>query len=142
MSRHALIYAAFFLTTTCLTVPGRAQEAAPTTLPPVTVEGQETQGYKPETSASPKYTQPLRDTPQSINVVPREVFEDRGATTLRDVLRCIEYPRYRKSSGVRSLAQQSSREFPPAVPTTRRSDGQVQGHKDSAEIRSRPGLDP
>lgn len=35
---------------------------------------------------SPKYTAPLRDTPQTVNVIPREVIEQQGATTLRDVL--------------------------------------------------------
>lgn len=37
--------------------------------------------------SSPKYTQPLRDTPQTITVVPSEVIEAQGATTLRDILR-------------------------------------------------------
>lgn len=35
---------------------------------------------------SPKYTGPLRDTPQTISVVPKEMIEQQGATTLRDVL--------------------------------------------------------
>lgn len=38
---------------------------------------------------SPKYTEPLRDTPQSIAVVTRQVIEDQGATTLRDTLRNV-----------------------------------------------------
>lgn len=37
--------------------------------------------------ASPKYTQPLVDVPQSITVIPRSVIDQQGATTLRDVLR-------------------------------------------------------
>ncbi len=36
--------------------------------------------------SSPKYTEPLRTTPQTINVIPKEVIEQQGATTLRDVL--------------------------------------------------------
>ena len=43
--------------------------------------------YKVEKSADGKYTQPLRDTPKSIVVIPKEVIEDIGATSLRDVVR-------------------------------------------------------
>lgn len=35
---------------------------------------------------SPKYTEPLRDTPQTISVLSKEMIEQQGATTLRDVL--------------------------------------------------------
>ncbi|MCC7342729.1 MAG: TonB-dependent siderophore receptor [Bryobacterales bacterium] len=38
---------------------------------------------------SGKYTEPLLDTPQTINIIPREVIEQQGATTLRDVLRNV-----------------------------------------------------
>jgi catecholate siderophore receptor len=41
------------------------------------------------TPSSPKYTEPLRDTPQTITVIPRTVIEEQGATTLRDVLRNV-----------------------------------------------------
>src|SRR5499426_1342027 len=41
------------------------------------------------TASSPKYTEPLRDTPQTITVIPRTVIEEQGATTLRDVLRNV-----------------------------------------------------
>ena len=37
--------------------------------------------------ASPKFTQPLLDTPRTVAVIPDEVFLAQGATTLRDVLR-------------------------------------------------------
>ena len=39
--------------------------------------------------SSPKYTEPLRDIPQTITVIPRTVIEEQGATTLRDVLRNV-----------------------------------------------------
>lgn len=39
--------------------------------------------------SSPKYTEPLRDIPQTITVIPKEVIEQQGATTLRDVLRNV-----------------------------------------------------
>ncbi len=60
-----------------------------TKLPEVVVEGRQVPEYKPEKISSPKYTAPLRDTPQTINVVPRKVIEDQNATTLRDVLRNV-----------------------------------------------------
>jgi len=41
------------------------------------------------TPSSPKYTEPLRDTPQTITVIPKTVIEEQGATTLRDVLRNV-----------------------------------------------------
>src|SRR6185369_17495474 len=37
----------------------------------------------------PKFTQPLVDTPQSIDIVPQQVIQDQGATTLRDTLRNV-----------------------------------------------------
>lgn len=37
--------------------------------------------------SSPKFTQPMLDTPRTLTVIPDEVFTAQGATTLRDVLR-------------------------------------------------------
>lgn len=45
--------------------------------------------YKPEAVQSPRYTEPLRNIPQTITVIPREVIQERGATSLRDVLRNV-----------------------------------------------------
>jgi catecholate siderophore receptor len=44
-----------------------------------------------ETSAlsSPKYTEPLRDVPQTITVIDQKTIEEQGATTLRDVLKNV-----------------------------------------------------
>jgi catecholate siderophore receptor len=42
-----------------------------------------------EGPSSPKYTEPLRDTPQTITVIPSELIEQQGATTLREVLRNV-----------------------------------------------------
>jgi catecholate siderophore receptor len=39
--------------------------------------------------ANPRLTEPLRDIPQTITVVPAGVIEEQGATTLRDVLRNV-----------------------------------------------------
>lgn len=43
--------------------------------------------YKPTTSSSPKFTQPLLDTPQTITVIKKEVLQDQGAATLTEALR-------------------------------------------------------
>jgi catecholate siderophore receptor len=56
-------------------------------LPEVVVTGQQKKGYKSEKLASPKYTEPLRDVPQTVTVIPQAVIEEQGASTLRDVLR-------------------------------------------------------
>jgi len=53
-----------------------------TVLDPVTAVGR-------QRLSSPRHTEPLRDLPQTVTVVPREVIEQQGATTLRDVLRNV-----------------------------------------------------
>ncbi|MEP7309055.1 MAG: TonB-dependent siderophore receptor [Acidobacteriota bacterium] len=51
-------------------------------------ESVEVTGRTPGTVvSSPKYTQPLRDTPQTLVVIPQSVLQDQGAVTLRDALR-------------------------------------------------------
>ena len=59
---------------------------APAQLPDVVVSGEQS-SYKPEQLQSPRYTEPLRDTPQTITVIPQAVMQEQNATTLRDVLR-------------------------------------------------------
>lgn len=55
----------------------------------VQVHGDVTESYNPVKLASPKRTEPLRDTPQTITVVPKQVIEQRGASSLADVLRNV-----------------------------------------------------
>ncbi|MGD9810989.1 MAG: TonB-dependent receptor, partial [Sphingobium sp.] len=43
--------------------------------------------YKVDRSADGKFTEPLRDTPKTVTAIPREVIEDIGATSFRDVVR-------------------------------------------------------
>jgi len=43
--------------------------------------------YKADRVTSPKFTQPLRDTPQTIQVITKEVFNQQGASTLTEALR-------------------------------------------------------
>ncbi len=65
----------------------QATQAAPQTLPAITLEGQGGEGYKVDAASSPKQTAPLRDTPQTVTVVPQTVIQERGARNLTDVLR-------------------------------------------------------
>ncbi|TAK05843.1 MAG: TonB-dependent siderophore receptor [Candidatus Manganitrophaceae bacterium] len=62
-----------------------------TLLPEVVVPGKQEkeESYKSEASSLPKYTEPLRDTPQSITVVPQDLMEEEGVTTLREALRNV-----------------------------------------------------
>ena len=87
---HLLAASAVALGTFAL--PAAAQQAAqPAQLPPISVQGEKPAatdtGYKAEESASPKFTAPLLDTPKSVTVITKELIEDRGATSLTEVLR-------------------------------------------------------
>ena len=57
---------------------------APTDLEEVVIEGSL---YNPQRLQSPKYTEPLRDVPQTLTVIPKVLMQERGAYSLRDVLR-------------------------------------------------------
>ncbi|MFT3930883.1 MAG: catecholate siderophore receptor Fiu [Spongiibacteraceae bacterium] len=57
------------------------------TLRPVNVKAASEVPFKAETSANPKYTQPLVDTPQTIQVIKKEVLQEQGATSLMEALR-------------------------------------------------------
>ncbi|HET8700708.1 MAG TPA: TonB-dependent siderophore receptor [Nitrococcus sp.] len=59
------------------------------TLPKVKVSADAESDYKPGQPESPRFTQPLLDTPQTVNVVPEAVIEQRSASTLSDVLRNV-----------------------------------------------------
>ncbi len=70
-----------------VSTPSQAEEAQATqALPTVVVQDTVENEYKPEKAASPKYTAPLRDTPQSVQVIPKKVIEEQGQLTLRDML--------------------------------------------------------
>lgn len=53
----------------------------------VKVEADAVAEYKAEKTSSPKFTQPLVDTPQTIVVVKKELFQQQSATTLSEALR-------------------------------------------------------
>jgi catecholate siderophore receptor len=62
-----------------------AERAA--SMPEVVVRGQAL--FKPTSVESRQYTEPLRDVPQSITVVPRALIEEQNAVSLRDILRNV-----------------------------------------------------
>jgi catecholate siderophore receptor len=64
----------------------QAQDSAPKALPKISVQGQEATN-KIDQVSSPKFTQPLLDTPQTITIVGREVLQQQGVTTLSQALR-------------------------------------------------------
>lgn len=60
-------------------------------MPEVVVRGQQDEAgsYRATGVSNPQYTEPLRDIPQSITVVPAAVIQEQNATSLRDVLRNV-----------------------------------------------------
>lgn len=66
--------------------PAARSASSPSTLPAVKVQGA-VDTYKADTVSSPKFTQPIVDTPQTITVIKKEVLREQGATTLSDALR-------------------------------------------------------
>jgi len=82
-AKHPLVLALY-----CGTGVASAQnppEGNTTTLD--TVEVTENAPYQAHQASSPKFTAPLRDTPQTMVVIPKELIEDRGLSSLADVLR-------------------------------------------------------
>src|SRR5687768_14689478 len=61
--------------------------AAETIAEPATVmNGVEVQAQRMRAVASPKFTAPLVDTPQTVSVIPQSVYSQQGAASLADVL--------------------------------------------------------
>jgi len=58
-------------------------------LPELEITEQAEQRYVVEKAASVKYTQPLVDTPKTINIVNEQVLQDQGITSLEDALRNV-----------------------------------------------------
>jgi len=69
--------------------PKKADTAPEVTLPPVRAKATATPevDYKADTVASPKFTQPLVDTPQTISVIKKELLQQQVATSLSEALR-------------------------------------------------------
>jgi catecholate siderophore receptor len=86
-SRLRPLAAAVLATLQAAAMQAHEAESSPQQLPKISVGADVEDSYKTETSASPKLTQPLRDTPQTITVIPQSVIKEQGADSLRDVLR-------------------------------------------------------
>jgi len=82
----ALALPAMAATTDAAAPATDAQVATARHLPGVTVEGTIVP-YKVDQVSSPKFTQPLVDTPQTIMVISNELLHEQGATTLTEALR-------------------------------------------------------
>ena len=64
-----------------------AQVVNAKTLPGVKVEAVAGADYRIDQLSSPKFTQPLLDTTQTINIISKELIQQQGATTLTEALR-------------------------------------------------------
>jgi catecholate siderophore receptor len=84
--RNSSLAAAIFTVLQTAAPHAHAAEKKPQELPKISVDAAE-DSLKTEVASSPKYSQPLLDTPQTITVIPQAVIRDRAASTLRDVLR-------------------------------------------------------
>ncbi len=66
--------------------PAFKGDANPQTLPEIKVQATVGADYRGQ-SASPKFTQPLIDTPQTLQIITDDLFDQQGATTLAEALR-------------------------------------------------------
>ena len=78
--------AAAAATLIALAVPAVAQTST-NTLKEVRVEDSTADEFRVENSANPKFTAPLVDIPQVIQVIPEALMREQGATTLTEALR-------------------------------------------------------
>ena len=72
--------------------PSSPSDTGPMALPTIAVEGAQksTQaGYKADKSSLGKLTEPLLNTPFTVETVTRQLMDDQGVTTLRDALRNV-----------------------------------------------------
>jgi len=92
---HSALAAATLITGLSLAFPAAAQTAGggqdpaqSKTLGKISVEDGETESsYKRETVSSTKFTQPLQDIPQTVQIISSTLFTQQGATSLTEALR-------------------------------------------------------
>ncbi len=86
--KHANASHLLALVAAALPVAAQAQEAAKeASLPAMTVKATVDVPFKAETSANPKFTQKLVDTPQTVQVIKKEIIQEQGAASLMEALR-------------------------------------------------------
>lgn len=86
-STAALLAGMAVAQTTAAEVTTAAQVAQARTLPGLKVEANRGPDYRVDTLSSPKFIQPLLDTPQTVTVISKELLQEQGATTLTEALR-------------------------------------------------------
>jgi catecholate siderophore receptor len=67
--------------------PTQAQRAHAKNLPATKVEADTNGNYKVDMVDSPKFTQPLLDTTQTVSIISKELIQEQGAVTLTEALR-------------------------------------------------------
>ena len=68
-------------------VAAASQARSETTLPTVKVQAAQDNELKADVLSSPKFTQPIVDTPQTITVIKKELLQQQAATSLSEALR-------------------------------------------------------
>ncbi|NMW23928.1 TonB-dependent receptor plug domain-containing protein, partial [Rhodanobacter denitrificans] len=95
-STAGMLTAATLVTGLALAHPAIAADASPShgaqianakNLPGVKVEAVAGNDYRVDKLSSPKFTQPLLDTTQTLSVITKELIQQQGATTLTEALR-------------------------------------------------------
>jgi len=81
------IAAASLLLAVPLAHAGEPADASARTLDRIDVTAERGGHFLVPRSASPKFTQPLHDTPQTIGIIGKDLFNQQGATTLAEALR-------------------------------------------------------
>ncbi|MFL6618946.1 MAG: TonB-dependent receptor [Povalibacter sp.] len=88
-SRYSPLAIAIFTSLQAASISMDALAAEVQQLPKIAVGAEVDDSYKEDLPSSPKYTQSLLDTPQSIAVVTRQVIDDQALLSLRDVLSTV-----------------------------------------------------
>jgi catecholate siderophore receptor len=73
-------------------------------LPTIVVTAQAENSYQAGKASSPLYTEPLRDTPETITVVPQQLIQDQNATTLREILSNVPGISFQAGEGSSTVA--------------------------------------
>jgi len=85
-------------------VPKPATDTSATRLKTVLVTARRQSSYQATEASSPFYTEPLRDTPQTLTIIPQAVIKDENATSLRDVLRNVPGISFQAGEGSSTVA--------------------------------------
>ena len=96
-SPGGLTIASVSLASAMLASGAQAQDAVP--LPEITVQGSQGTSYQATSPSLNRVPTPLRDTPQTVNVVTEQVLRDQAVSTARDALRNVAGVTFRAGEG-------------------------------------------